>query len=255
MGPARRAELVIYPLAGGLAGSLQVQARALWQAVRQRSILLPAAFVFLWQARRTSCFFCVVKCMKDFSQCIKDLVFLLEAGAYLVFCMPSRRLTKWQVHGMVNLGPGFTWQHCAYEVSTINCFAERMTICCCCYPLLCLCVGEDEETRWGSKIPHSACAGAEGHEQGLTDTRPGQHRAAGIFEFRVHATRTGSAERGDGHVLLSDARAGQHCAAGVGVQSPCHARRRRRSLRDGHDLLPDERGGQLRAGRVLINPK
>ena len=47
-----------HPLAGSLAGSLQVQARALWQAVKQRSILLPAAFVFLWQAQRTSCPLC-----------------------------------------------------------------------------------------------------------------------------------------------------------------------------------------------------
>ena len=37
------------PVAGSLGSSLQAQARALWRAVSQRSILLPAAFVFLWQ--------------------------------------------------------------------------------------------------------------------------------------------------------------------------------------------------------------
>ncbi|CAL8466314.1 g5850 [Coccomyxa elongata] len=39
---------------GSLARSLEVQARALWGAVNQRSILLPALFVFAWQATPTA---------------------------------------------------------------------------------------------------------------------------------------------------------------------------------------------------------
>jgi len=35
--------------AGMLLNRLQVQAAALWNAINQRSILLPAVFVFLWQ--------------------------------------------------------------------------------------------------------------------------------------------------------------------------------------------------------------
>ena len=35
--------------AGFLLSRLQVQAAALWNAINQRSILLPAVFVFLWQ--------------------------------------------------------------------------------------------------------------------------------------------------------------------------------------------------------------
>ena len=37
--------------AGMLLSRLQVQAAALWNAINQRSILLPAVFVFLWQVR------------------------------------------------------------------------------------------------------------------------------------------------------------------------------------------------------------
>lgn len=37
--------------AGMLLNRLQVQAAALWNAINQRSILLPAVFVFLWQVR------------------------------------------------------------------------------------------------------------------------------------------------------------------------------------------------------------
>ena len=37
-----------------LAARLLVQLEALWGAINQRSILLPAAFVFLWQVRPAS---------------------------------------------------------------------------------------------------------------------------------------------------------------------------------------------------------
>ena len=45
--------------AGMLLSRLQVQAAALWNAINQRSILLPAVFVFLWQVRGACCLIAV----------------------------------------------------------------------------------------------------------------------------------------------------------------------------------------------------